>query len=158
MQVSDDPGAGWKWLYTRRYNLSAPQEYAFQWMSRHAPLPELESKGREQASERARRIERRSYPDLGIDKVTEWELTPADQAMLRDLVYQKGRLVFEGLQQYRFLGSHQSGCIAEVTAWQRPVGWVGRLGFALLAKRAVRSHGTESVLLKRIETDFRDSR
>lgn len=147
---------GWHWLYTRGYDLAVPAGRAFRWMVDHAP-----SGGSRGSVDGPRTVagetnlERRAYRGGRIVKVTRWEVAPPDRVTFHDAVYQRGRLVLQGEERYRFLGPKGSGCIVEVTALRRPVGWLSRIGFALFPMWSVRTRGQESEILRRIERDYR---
>lgn len=121
---------GFRWMYRRGYGLAAPAEYAFGWLATHAPPVAPLASGTRLGSESVTeaRIERQSYPGRGIEKVTRWELLPPDLVVFHDQVFERGRLVVEGEERNRFLGGPSSGCVAEVMAYRKPVGWVSRLG------------------------------
>ena len=152
-----DVPAGWRWVCTRGHDLPVPVSYAFRWMASHAP-PEAEVAPKAGSSptpaDRAR-IERRDYPKRGLRKVTRWEVLPPDRVVFHDQVFQRGRLVVEGEERYRFMGADGLGCIVEVTTLHRPVGWVSRAGFALFPEWSVRTRRQEAELLREIERDFR---
>jgi hypothetical protein len=147
-------------MYTRGYDVAAPAQFVFGWLVRHAP-PEDGVLGRESGSEGRRsqaRIERRSYPRRRLEKVTRWEVLPPDRVTFHDRVLQNGRLVVEGEERYRFLGGDGPGCIAEVTVYRKPIGWLSRFGFALAPEWSLRSRNHEAELFREIEHDFRAGR
>ena len=151
-----DVPLGFRWMYTRGYDLAVPAGVAFQWMADHAPSrgPPTTTGG-PRASDGDTRLERRVYHRGRTEKFTRWELAPPDRVTFHDEVYQRGRLVVQGEERYRFLGGDGSGCIVEVTALRRPVGWLSRIGFALFPERSVRSRSQEAELLLQIEQDHR---
>lgn len=151
-----DGPPGFRWLYTRGYDLAAPAEFAFRWMAEHSPFPRAGELDRVPAvPEPTERVERRVYPGRGIEKVTQWEIIPPDQVSFHDEVFQGGRLVVQGEERYRFFGQGNTGSIVEVTAFRKPVGWTSRLGFALFPERSVRTHKQEAVLFDQIEREYR---
>lgn len=155
-----DVPPGFRWMYTRGYDLAAPASFAFQWMVAHAPprgggppgtghLLDLPHRPPEP------RVERRRYPEHGTERVTTWELVPPDRVTFRDDVYRNDRLVVQGEERYRFLGGDGPGCIVEVTALRKPIGWLSRIGFAMFPEWSVRPRGEEAGLLRQIEQDHR---
>jgi hypothetical protein len=151
---------GWKWLYSRGYDVAAPAEYVFRCMVDSAPAStsntvkasptELKPAGPP--------VERRAHPERGVQKVTRWEIAPPDRITFHDEVFRRGRLVIQGEERYRLLGEGGPGCIVEVTALRRPVGWLSRVGFALFPEWSVRTRRQEAALFKEIEDDFRAGR
>lgn len=160
-----DPGLdrGWRWLYTRGYNLAAPASFAFRWMADHAPQESVTRTAqatRHEGTERPANgpMERRSYPDKRLELVTEWELIPPDKVVFHDAVYHRDRLEILGEERYNFLGGQESNCIVEVTSLRKPVSWVSRAGFALVPGWSVRSARKEYELISQIERDYRNHR
>ena len=106
---------GWHWLYTCGHDLAAPAGYAFRWMGDHAPSePSGTTAGDSSPSTPETRTERRVYPRERMVKVTRWEFVTPDRVTFHDYVYQRGALVVEGEERYRFLGGDGPGCIVEV--------------------------------------------
>ncbi len=154
-----NPAPGWHWLYTRGYDLAAPAGYAFRWMVGHAPSePSGTSAGDSSPGAIETRTERRVYPRGRMVKVTRWELVTPDRVTFLAEVYQRGGLVVEGEERYRFLGGDGPGCIVEVTALCKPVGWLSRIGFALFPEWSGRTRRQEAELLGEIERDYRSGR
>ncbi len=143
-----DLAPGWHWVYTRGYDLAVPAEFAFRWMVAHAPS--------QSATEAC--IERRAYQGGRIVKVTRWEFVPPDRVTFHDEVYRRGHLVVEGEERYRFLGGDSPGCVVEVTALRKPVGWLSRAGFALFPEWSARTRRQETELLDEVERDYRSGR
>ncbi len=151
-----DLAPGWHWVYTRGYDLAVPAEHAFRWMVDHAPSePSRPSTTDSSPNASGVRIERRAYQRGRILKVTRWEFLPPDRVTFYDEVYQRGHLVVQGEERYRFLGGDGAGCVVEVTALRKPAGWLSRIGFALFPGWSVRTRRQETELLDEIERDYR---
>lgn len=158
-----DVPPGFRWMYTRGYDLTAPVSFAFRWMEAHAPPLGRGLAGTEKSTDERPRpseplVERRGYPERGTERLTKWELNPPDRVTFHDAVYRRGRLVVQGVERYRFLGGDDSGCIVEVTALRKPVGWLSRLGFVLFPEWSLRTRRQEAELLAEIERDYRSGR
>jgi hypothetical protein len=155
-------GAGWRWIYTRGYDLAAPAAFAFSWIVQRAPTHQ-KGRGREAGSREGagavanRPTEHRSYPH-GIERVTGWEVIAPDRIIFHDTILKKGRVEILGEEIYRFLGGTTPGCIVEVTVLRKPISLVSRMGFALWPDWSIRSKRRDIELLREIEEAYRFQR
>jgi hypothetical protein len=152
---------GWRWIYTRGYDVSAPASFAFDWLARRSPeqssrVPEgARSMLATSPEASGLRFELRRYPSRGMERTTLWEMAPPNLVIFHDSVFRKGRLLLEGEERYQFLSAGTSGCIAEVTALCRPVDRLSRIGFALAPMSAARTPKQEAAIFDEIGREFR---
>jgi hypothetical protein len=154
-----DIPAGWRWLYTRGYDLRAPAGYAFQWMLDHAQFGRLPRPAIPDLVETILELQpwpkvRSVYLSRGVERLTIWEIRPPDRITWHDEVLKSGRAQVLGEERWQFLGSKEPGSIAEVTVLRRPVSLSARLVNWASLKESGRTTEEERAIMDGIDRDF----
>lgn len=151
---------GWRLLYTRGYSLSAPPEFARDWLIRHLPFqgPERTEDGDRTSVVLSRGpspIVLVSYRRPRLDRITEWDLSSSDTVIATDSVWKGDRLEVLGREEHHFMGN-ANGSTVELTLRRKPISLVSRLGFALFPTMSGVSVSREDEAFAAIDRAFRD--
>lgn len=147
----------WRAVYTRRYELNAPAEFARRWVLEHGlgPTSAPPSPRIRQSIDRlgpAAAVVRLDFVD-GSSRTDLWTFSEPDAVTVTKRLDERGRTELWSRERYRFLGSGTASQL-EISASRYAVTTKARLALRLSLRTPTRPESDERAMCREIEADY----
>ncbi|HEV2448935.1 MAG TPA: hypothetical protein VGU43_00805 [Thermoplasmata archaeon] len=147
----------WRAVYTRRYELNAPAEYARHWVLEHGigptsapPSPRIRQSIDRLGPDSA--IVRLDFVD-GSSRTDLWAFSDPGEVTVTKRLDERGRTELWSRERYRFTGAGAASLL-EISAARYPVTTKARLALRLSLRTPTRPEADERAMCREIEHDY----